>query len=132
MGVFHVITIGTIALTSLIPASCAKMAGKTKSPVVASQAPAKSASSRTKDLGVLQLTNHFETCVELGDGKSCTFKPELLDRRNLQITLVVESKSPNGKTQGLNVMKVVTRRDQPFEVDVGGTDLTLTPQLAAE
>ena len=78
---------------------------------------------------MVQLTNHFETHIQLGGGKSCTITPHLIDPKHLQLTVVLESRMADGKTTGLNVMKVVTRPDQQFEVDFGSLNLTLTPEI---
>ena len=94
--------------------------------------PAVPVPSRTRDLGVVQFTNHCATHIQLGGGKSCTITPLVLDSKQLQLTMVLESKMADGKTRGLNVMKVITRPDQQFEVDFGSLNLTLTPQVAEE
>ncbi len=94
--------------------------------VIASQ------STTNKNLGELSLTNHYETCVNLGAGKSCTIKPTLLDRSNLQLTMAVQSKNSNGQTKDLSVVQVVTKAGKPFEVAVGNMNLTLTPLLAEQ
>lgn len=117
-----------VALLGLLPSSCTT-AKKTS----AQQAPAAemvSGSATNKNLGELSLTNHYETCVNLGAGKSCTIKPTLLGRSNLQLTMSLESKSPSGKTQDLSVVQVVTKTGKSFEVAVGNMNLTLTPLLA--
>lgn len=93
---------------------------------------ASSESLTNKNLGELQLTNHYETCVNLGAGRSCTFKPTLLDHSNLQLILSVESKSTAGGIQGLSVVQVVTKTGKPFEIAVGNMNLTLTPELSNE
>ena len=90
------------------------------------------ANSRTRDLGVLQFTNHCETQIQLDAGKSCTITPVLIDRQHVQLTMVLETKMADGKTQGLKITKVVAKIDQQFEVNFGGLDLTLTPQMAPE
>ena len=100
----------------------------TNAPVV----PPAPVSSRTRDLGMLQLTNHCETTIQLGAGKSCTITPHLINPQHLQLTMVLESKMPDGKTRGLDVMKVITRPDEQFEVDFGSLNLTLTPRMAQE
>jgi hypothetical protein len=117
--------------TGLLPASCTKA----KSPTVQHTAPAAdtaSLSTTNKNLGELALTNHYETCVNLGAGKSCTFKPTLLDHSNLQLTMEVESKNAAGKTEGLNVVQIVTKSGKPFEVAIGDMNFTLTPKLQGE
>ena len=75
------------------------------------------------------LTNHYETCVQLGGGKNCLLTPKMLDKHNVQITMAIESKSAAGKTQDLSVTQVVTRTDRPLEVAVGDFALSFTPHL---
>ena len=91
---------------------------------------AASGSSTNKDLGELELTNHYETCVNLGAGRSCTIKPNQLDRSNLQLTMSLESKDPSGKVKDFSVVQVVAKKGKSFEVAVGSMNLTLTPLLA--
>jgi hypothetical protein len=131
------ITIGIVILTGLFASGCKKNSvasvEETNAAPVATNAPVvpeAPAPSRTRDLGVVQLTNHCETHIQLGGGKSCTITPHLIDPKHLQLTMVLESKMADGKTRGLNIMKVVTRPDQQFEVDFGSLNLTLTPQMA--
>lgn len=101
-------------------------------PVVTNAPAPPPAPSRTRDLGVLLLTNLCETTIQLGGGKSCTITPHLIDPKRLQLTMVLESKMPDGKTRGLNIMKVVSQPDQQFEFVFGGLSLTVTPQMASE
>ena len=84
------------------------------------------------DLGEVTLTNHCETCVPLGGGKDCLLSPRMIDSHNVQLTLTVESKTAAGKTHDLSVTQVVTRAGKPFEVAVGGLNLSLTPNVATE
>ncbi|MGO8837857.1 MAG: hypothetical protein ACLQAH_09345 [Limisphaerales bacterium] len=144
MAVSQTITIATVILTGLLASGCKKDTAApveiitnaapvvTNVPVATNPVPAVKVSSRTRDLGVVQLTNHFETRIQLGGGKSCAITPHLIDPKHLQLTMVLESKMADGKTTGLNVMKVVTRPDQQFEVDFGSLNLTLTPEMAEE
>jgi hypothetical protein len=134
-----IIIIAAVVLTGLLASGCkrhpseAPVEEDTNAVALATNAPAVPAvpaSSRTRDLGVLQLTNHCETHIQLGAGKSCTITPHLIDPKHLQLTMVLESKRPDGKTRGLNVMKVITQPDAQFEVDFGSLNLTLTPQIA--
>jgi hypothetical protein len=123
-----------VILTGLLPSSCTK----SKSPAAQNPATAPEVStasnntSNDKNLGELELTNHYETCVQLGAGKSCTIKPNLIDRKDLQLTMALQSKNPDGKTAGLSVIQVVARPGESFEVAVGDMNLTLTPRLADE
>lgn len=89
-----------------------------------------SISSTNANLGALSLTNHYETCVNLGAGKMCTIRPTLMGHDNLQLTMALESKNANGKIKNLSVVQVVTKAGKPFEVAVGNMNLTLTPLLA--
>jgi len=114
-------------LLGLLPSSCTKARIATTQPV--SAAAIASQSTTNKNLGELSLTNHYETCVNLGAGKSCTIKPTLLDRSNLQLTMAVESKNTNGATRDLSVVQVVTKAGKPFEVAVGNMNISLTPLL---
>ncbi len=127
-----------ILLTGLFVSGCKK---KPEAPVevatntvsVVTNAPAVGeapANSRTRDLGVLELTNHSETRIQLGDGKSCAITPSLIDPKHLQLTVALESRTPDGKITSLNITKVVAQPGQQFEVDFGSLNLTLTPQMA--
>ncbi|MDD5140337.1 MAG: hypothetical protein PHY43_08790 [Verrucomicrobiales bacterium] len=122
-------TTALVAWLGLLPSSCttAKKAGATK-PVSAVEIASQCATN--KNLGELSLTNHYETCVNLGAGKSCTIKPTLLGRSSIQLTMSLESKGTNGKTKDLSVVQVVTKAGKPFEVAVGNMNLTLTPLLS--
>ena len=116
-----------VALTGLLPSSC------TKAKVPAAQQHAGeivSLSATNKNLGELSLTNHYETCVNLGAGKSCTIRPNLISRDNLQLTMAVESKNADGRTKDLSVVQVVAKTGKSFEVAVGDMNLTLTPRLS--
>ena len=129
MGLSHIAVIATISLTGLLPSSC------TKTPVVPQSARvaktnAPVAQSNIKDLGVIQLTNHYETEIDLGKGNSCTITPQLIDRRNLQLTLAFGSKNSAGRPTGLSVTRVTAQPDKPFDITVNDTDLTFTPKLA--
>ena len=85
------------------------------------------APANKKDLGVLTLTNDYETDVDLGAGKSCSFKPNVLDHHNLALTMAFELRNSTGGTSNLNVIQVVVPEGKPLEVAIGDTDLTLTP-----
>lgn len=85
----------------------------------------------TRDLGELTLTNHYETCVQLGAGKNCLLTPKMIDGHNVQLTLAVESKTARGKIHDLSITQVVTRSGKPFEVAVGEFSLSLTPNVVS-
>ena len=131
MGISQIISVVALSLTGLLPASCHKTAPQQKS-----SPPATVAQSKTNDilhnLGEVELTNHYETCVQLGGGKNCTLTPKMLDQKNVQITLSIESKTAAGKTHDLSVTQIVTRTGKPLEVAVGDFELSLTPRVNLE
>jgi hypothetical protein len=87
------------------------------------------ASAHEKNLGELTMTNHYEIEVQLGSGKSCRITPSVVDRKNVRLVMTLESKKPNGQTEGLSVTQVVTQQGKPFEVAVGDMNLTMTPRI---
>lgn len=86
----------------------------------------------TCDLGAISLTNHCETCVPLGAGKDCVLTPKIIDSRNLQLTLAVESKTATGRIHDLTVTQVVTRPGKSLAVAVGEISFSLTPNITSE
>ena len=120
-------------LAGLVPTSCTSSknaSAQQHAPVVTIATSADSLT--TKNLGELQLTNHYETCINLGVGKSCTITPTLLDHASLRLTMALESKNSSGGVKRLSVVQVVRKSNESFEVAVGDMTLTLTPKLAAE
>jgi hypothetical protein len=129
MGLSHITVIAAISLSGLLPSSCTKAPTSTQH-AQAAGTNSVSTSSKTKDLGVIQLTNHYETEIDLGKGTSCTITPRLLDRREVQLTLSFGTKNANGRPTGLSVTQVTTKPDQPFEITVNDVDMSFTPKLA--
>ena len=84
------------------------------------------------DLGAVSLTNHYETCLSLGVGRSCILTPKVIDGHNVEITVAVESRTNNGKIHDLFITQVVTRSGKPFEVAVGDYNFSLTPDVTSE
>jgi len=120
-------------IAAMLAFSLASFSGCTKSasPDASKSAPeAKAAPSKITDLGVLQLTNHYETCVPFGPNRACRIVPRMLDRHNVMLTLTVESKSSDGKMSGLSVVQLTGKAEQPFEISIGNTDFSFTPQIA--
>jgi hypothetical protein len=137
MWLTKIFTALMVVLTGLLPSSCTS--AKDKNPATQASAatpttpvPAITTTSKNQDLGELQLTNRYETCIQLGGGKSCTIKPNQIDKKDLQLTLVLQSKRPDGRTSGLSVVQVTAQSGKSFEVAVGDMNFTLTPRLAAE
>lgn len=137
-----------VALSALLPSSCTKAknaseakksaAPKSAPAAISTSSPGKPAaapaalSTQPRNLGDLQLTNHLETFINLGAGMSCTILPTVLNRSNLQLTMSLELKGPDGSVKDLSVVRVTTKTDKPFEVAVGDMDLTLTPRISSE
>ncbi len=133
MWITKIITILLVAFAGLLPSSCSmakKPAAQQHAPVVNIVTSPEALTNA--NLGELQLTNHYETCVNLGAGKSCTIKPTVLNHSSLQLTMALESKSANGRIKDLSVVQVVAKTGMPFEVAVGDMNLTLTPKLSNE
>jgi hypothetical protein len=132
MGLSQIISGVTVMLTGLLPMSCHKAAQQTKTAPASTVAGATNSVSTLRNLGEVALTNHFETCLQLGEGKDCTFSPKMLDSHTVQITVSLETKNNAGKTHDLEVTQVVTRDGKPFEVAVGDLQLSLTPKVNSD
>ncbi len=106
MGITNIATIMVAISLSWLPASCSKSSTK---PVAKHGAPA-----NPNDMGELMLTNGVETIVHLGSGKSCRIKPTLVDKRNVQLTMALETKQTNGKIGSMSVAQTTTTRRTTF------------------
>jgi hypothetical protein len=139
MGISQTATAVMVFLTGLLPASCHKNqpAPKAASSIVitttnaANTANTASVEKFDGQLGEVTLTNQRETCLQLPNGSSCTFEPKILDRKNVRITLTLESKNPYGETRDFAVAQVVAKPGKPLEVAVGDLNLAFTPQIVA-
>ena len=125
-----------VLLAGLILTGCNKNAAqqKTSSPGISANSfggPAET-NKISRDLGAVNLTNHYETCVALGAGKDCLLTPKMIDSHNVQLTLAVESKTAKGRIHDLSITQVVTRSGKPFEVAVGEFNFSLTPIVTSE
>lgn len=129
----------SVALALIIPIG-ALLTGCQKKPVAQGlhAAEIKHASVSTKsalnekDLGVLPLSNHISTTINLGKNKQCTITPTLLEGGNLQIILAMETTGADGRPLGVNIARVVARPGEPFDVSIGDMNLAFTPQLAVQ
>jgi hypothetical protein len=130
MGLSNVITGASVFLTSLLPLSCHHAAPATK----AAPPPSATVSSTNSlhNLGELALTNHFETCIQLGGGADCIVLPKMLDSHTVELTLSLESRNANGQPEDLNVKQVTTKAGKPVEIAVGDFQLSLTPMVVSE
>jgi len=131
MGTAHIATVITMIFASLIPSSCSKVSTISKTAAKPDGTNSIVIATNARNLGELSLTNHYETCIQLGAGKSCTIRPNLIDRKDLQLTMSLESKKINGHTEGLIVTQVVAREGKSFEVAIGDMNLTLTPNIVS-
>lgn len=111
--------------------SLAGLFGCTKPAAPAAAAPNAAAQSKIKDLGTLPMTNGFETCLKFGPTRDARMVPRMVDRHNVQITLTVESRSVDGRTAGLNIVQLSGDAQKQFEVSIGDTDFTFTPQIVS-
>lgn len=111
--------------------SFAGFSGCTKSTAPVSNTPAGTvAQSKIKDLGSLAMTNGYETCLKFGTNRMARIVPKMIDRHNVQITLTLESKGPDGRTSGLSVVQMTGNTEQPFQISIGNTDFSFTPNVA--
>jgi hypothetical protein len=135
MDLPNIAVIAAISLIGLSPLGCSKTpAPSPRTQAVGTNSLATATNSvappsTTRELGVIQLTNHYETQIDLGKGWSCTIIPLLIDRRNLQLTLSLGSKNAAGTPTGLSVARVIAKRDQPFDITVNDMALSFTPKL---
>jgi hypothetical protein len=90
-----------------------------------------SVSTNRENLGVLSLSNHISTTINLPQNKECTITPTLLDGGNLQIILAMETKGSNGITESMDVTRVINHSGESFDVSIGDMNLVFTPKLAA-
>ena len=130
MGLSHIVTSVTVFVTGLLPMSCHKTP-----PPKATTAPTTTVTIKAgvtnvvHNLGEVSLTNHFETRVQLGGGKNCLLVPRMVDGRNLELSVSLESKTAAGKTMDLMVTQVTTKSGKPLEVALGDYQLSFTPKI---
>ena len=130
MGISNIIAGVSVLLTGLLPLSCHKTTAVSKaSPATIIVSPT---SPPQHDLGEVSLTNHMERCLQLGGGKDCTLTPHMVDKKTLEITLALESKTAAGLVHDVTVTQVTAQSGKPLDVAVGSFQLTLTPNLVTE
>jgi hypothetical protein len=130
----HLIAGVSVFLTGLMPLSCHKTATTAaKQPATPAAAVAVVSNNVPQHtLGEVSLTNHLETCLQLGGGKNCTLTPHLIDAHTVQLTLALESKTAAGKVHDVCVTQVTAKSGKPLDVAVGDFQLSFTPNIAAE
>jgi hypothetical protein len=126
MEIAHLTTILAVFLSGLLPASCSKTRP------AAAKTTAVAVNPNVKNLGEVSLTNHFETRVLLDAGRSCIITPRFLDRSNVRLSLAVESKNSSGHIDGLSVTEVVASQGKVIEVELGGLNISLTPNVVTK
>ena len=135
MSLQNIAAIAAISLIGLLPLGCSKAPAPTPrtqaagTNSMATTTNSVAPSSTTMELGVIQLTNRYETHIDLGKGRSCTITPQLMDRRNVQLTLSFGSKNAAGRPTGLCVTRVIAKPDHPFDITVNDMALTFTPKV---
>ncbi len=132
MGFTQTISAIMIFLTGLLPASCRKVATPEKVPVptslVTNKVPATPANLR--NLGDIVLTNHTDSYVHLSSGEDCLFSPKVLDSKNVQIAVSIESRNEYGETKNFAVRQIVVQTGKPTEVTLGELKLNFTPLVS--
>jgi len=126
----HIVTSVTVFLTGLLPASCHKTAPKaaTPAPSAMTASAAAGVTNSIHDLGELTLTNHYETCVHLGDGKNCTLMPRVVGH-NVELTVSFQTFTPAGQTLGMTVTQVTGKPGKPMEIALGDYQVSFTPKI---
>ena len=121
-----------VFLTGLVPASCHKESSQHKAPpAIAADGTTNTVNAKSFDrkIGEITLTNLNDTYVQFSTGENFTLTPKMLDKRNVRITLAVESKDTYGDTHDFAVTQVVTEPGKPLEVAVGSYNLSFTPHV---
>jgi len=129
MGISQIATSITVFVTGLLPMSCHKAAPQTKNTPVTVVTMSANATNTLHNLGEVSLTNHCETTVQLGGGKNCLLVPRVVDGRNMELTVSLESRSASGKTLDLSVTQVNTKSGKPLEIALGDYQLSFTPKI---
>ena len=85
-----------------------------------------------KNLGVLPLSNHVSTTINIGKNTQCTLTPTVLKSGDVQIILDMETMDADGRPQGMNVARVLARPGEPFDVSIGDISLAFTPEITVQ
>jgi len=130
----HVIAGVSVFLTGLMPLSCHKVAttaASSKAGATNSVAGITSTNNAPQhNLGSVSLTNHLETCLQLGGGKNCTLTPHVIDAHTLELTLALESRTTAGKVHDVSVTQVTAKSGKEVDVALGDYQLSFTPNIA--
>jgi hypothetical protein len=129
MGISQIMTGISVFVVGLVPASCHHKSAPAK-PIAPVAAVA--TNSMASDLGEISLTNHYERCVQLGNGKQCILEPKVLDKNSTEITVTFESLTSAGKVHDMIVTQVDAKSGDPVNIALGDYQLTLTPNIFSE
>jgi hypothetical protein len=142
MGLSQIVASISAFVTALVPMSCQHKAPPSPaSPPPAAVTATNAANSTTnspsgdasiRDLGEVALTNHYERCIQLGGGKECIFRPQLVDKKNAELTVTYESRTPAGQIHDMIVAQVDAKVGEPTEVTLGDFEMTLKPNISSE
>jgi hypothetical protein len=146
MGLSQIVAGISAFVTALVPMSCQHKAPPSPAspPPAAPAVTATNAANSTtvtnslpgdssiRDLGEVALTNHYERCIQLGGGKECIFLPQLVDKKNAELTVTYESRTPAGQIHDMIVAQVDAKIGEPTEVTLGDFQMTLKPDISSE
>lgn len=132
-GVSNIVSGIAVFLTGLLPAGCHHQAAPaTPAPATNNIASVVVTNPNLHDLGELTLTNHNETRLQFSGGNDCVLLPEMTDSKNASLTLTFETRTPDGKLQGLNVKQVIVQSGQPAQVAFDEVQLNFTPKIVSQ
>jgi hypothetical protein len=146
MGLSQIVAGISAFVTALVPMSCQHKASPSPAvppPAAAAVTATNAANSTTvtnslssdssiRDLGEVALTNHYERCIQLGGGKDCILFPQLVDKKNAELTVTYESRTPAGQIHDMIVAQVDAKVGEPTEVTLGDFQMTLKPDISSE
>ncbi len=129
----HIITTSAAVLVTMIGVSCSKSPSEpTGQATNVRQVSSLPADMPTVDLGQVELTASTQKRVSLDEGKDCVITPTVLPDGNLQMELVVETKTGGGKVQRLGQSQLTARPGQECAISVGSMMVSLTPRLKTQ
>lgn len=86
----------------------------------------------TKDLGIVELSNHESHQYDLGDGKNCTVTFTTTPDNNLEIDIVIKAKDAHGNVQLIGEPRVTINPGHAVIVSTGDTSIKLMPKLKGD
>lgn len=86
----------------------------------------------SRDLGTLTLTDNREITVPLASSNVCLIESKMVDKRTVQLTLTLESKTAQGKVHDFCMTQVIAPVGKPLETAVGDYTLSFTPNVISK